>query len=107
MTDITDEYVAERAKYYRQLHAAAAQLQESKREELRTTGKVVLSRDELFTLTAPNQVFFELAYGLDEACAALKFYGNPNSWKEVPAEFQVAKDAGLKARVALARINPV
>ena len=107
MTDIVDGYVAERAKYYRQLASEAKAVFDGKRDELRDTGKVVLSRDELYAVNGPNQVFSELAYGLDEAVAALKFYANENTWTEVPAKTFAADDRGLKAKVALARINPV
>lgn len=107
MTAIVDEFVSERAAYFKKLKAEADALYESKREELRTTGSVKLSRDELNVLRIPNQVFAELAYGLDEAMAALKFYGSADTWKEVPDHTYAAQDVGLKARVAMARINPV
>lgn len=107
MTEVTDEFVSERLKYFKKLKAEADALIETKREELKNGGNVVLDREELNILRLPNQVMQELAYGLDEAMAALKFYANENTWTEVPAKTFAADDRGLKARVALARINPV
>ena len=106
MTDIIDEHVAERAKYFRKLHAESQAVYQAKREG-NPHGPYQFTKDELFTLLAPTQVFFELAYGLDEAMAALKFYGNENTWTEVPAKTFAADDRGMKARVAMARINPI
>jgi len=107
MTEVTDEFVSERLKYFKKLKAEADALIETKREELKNGGNVVLDREELNILRLPNQVMQELAYGLDEAMAALKFYANENTWTEVPAKTFAADDRGLKARIALARINPV
>ena len=106
MTDIVDEHVNERAKYFRKLHAESQAVYAAKREG-NPYGPYSFTKDELLTLLAPTQVFFELAYGLDEAMAALKFYGNADTWKEVPDHTYAAQDVGLKARVALARINPI
>ena len=106
MTDIVDEHVSSRAAYFRKLHAEAQAVYAAKREG-NPHGPYTFTKDELFALLAPNQVFFELAYGLDEAMAALKFYGNADTWKEVPDHTYAAQDVGLKARVAMARINPV
>jgi hypothetical protein len=104
--EVVDGFVNSQLQYFKKLKAEAEALRESFREELRS-GTVTLSRDELNTLLMPNQVASELAYGLDEAMAALKFYANENTWTEVPAKTFAADDRGLKARVALARINPI
>lgn len=106
MTDIVDEHVSSRAAYFRKLHAEAQAVYAAKREG-NPYGPYSFTKDELMTMLLPNQVFFELAYGLDEAMAALKFYGNADTWKEVPDHTYAAQDVGLKARVAMARINPV
>jgi hypothetical protein len=104
---VLDPHVSSRMAYFRKLKSDAETLYESKREELRKTGSVELTADELNILRYPNQVTQELAYGLDEAMAALKFYADETTWTEVPAKTFAAEDKGLKARVALARINPV
>lgn len=107
MTTVVDEYVNERLAYYKKVKAEADALISVKRGQLLANGKAELTRDELNTLLIPNQVAQEVAYGLDEAMAALKFYANENTWTEVPAKTFAADDRGLKARVALARINPI
>lgn len=107
MTDIVNEHVASRAAYFRKVYAEAAALIESKKEQMREKGFITLDRDELNVLRIPNQVYFECAYSLDEAMAALDFYAEDTTWTEVPAKTFAAEDRGQKARVALARINPV
>lgn len=106
-TEVVDEYVSERLKYFKKLKAEADALVEQKRSLLRVGEAITLTKDELNVLRLPNQVMQELAYGLDEAMAALKFYASADTWKEVPDHTYAAQDVGMKARVALARINPV
>lgn len=106
MTEVVDEYVSERLKYFKKVKAEADALVDAKRSG-NPYGPYQFTRDELNTLRVPNQVMQELAYGLDEAMTALKFYANADTWKEVPDHTYAAQDVGLKARVALARINPV
>ena len=106
MTEVMDEYVAERLKYFKKIKAEADALVEAKREG-NPYGPYQFTRDELAVLRMPLQVMQELAYGLDEGMAALKFYANADTWKEVPDHTYAAQDVGMKARVALARINPV
>lgn len=113
MTDIVDGYVAERAKYFREQYAKAQEalnwLRQASRPDpvTRKVEPVIIEPALYETFTALPQTFFELAYGLDEAVAALNFYASPDTWKEVPDHTFAAQDVGLKARVALARINPV
>lgn len=107
MTDIVDPYVASRAKLYRQWKAKQDSIFQAKLDELRDTGVATLSREDLYAIFKPNEVFYDVAYGLDEAVAALQFYSNPSTWEEVPAKTLAADDRGQKAAVALARINPV
>lgn len=107
MTQVVDEYVNERLAYFKKLKAEADALVADKRARLRVGEAITLSKDELAVVALPNQVMQELAYGLDEAMAALKFYASADTWKEVPDHTYAAQDVGLKARVALARINPV
>ena len=99
--------VNERLAYYKKLKAEADALVADKRARMRLGEPITLSRDELNVLLIPNQVAQELAYGLDEAMAALKFYASADTWKEVPAHTYAAQDVGLRARVAIARINPI
>lgn len=106
-TEVVDEYVSERLKYFKKLKAEADALIADKRSRLRLGEAITLSKEELAIVALPNQVMQELAYGLDEAMAALKFYASADTWKEVPDHTYAAQDVGMKARVALARINPV
>jgi hypothetical protein len=50
---------------------------------------------------------FNLAYGLDEAMRALNVYADQAFWTEVPEKTFAASDLGTRAKVALARIDPV
>lgn len=106
MTEVVDDHVASRLAYFKKVKAEADALVDAKRSG-NQYGPYQFTRDELNTLRIPNQVFSELAYGLDEAMAALKFYATADTWKEVPDHTYAAQDVGLKARVALSRINPV
>lgn len=103
---VVDGYVSARLKYFKKLKAEAEALVETKFNENKG-GPYTLTRDEVNILRLPNQVMSELAYGLDEAMAALKFYALESTWTEVPDKTFAADDRGLKARVALARIDPV
>ncbi len=109
MVDLTysNPFVAARAEYFKKLYKAAKDLADAKRSELVHNGSTTLNKDELNTLLISDQVFGDLAYGLDEAMKALSFYANPDTWKEVPEHTYAAQDLGMKAKVALARIDPV
>lgn len=107
MTDIVNEHVAERVKYFRKLRADALAVADELRDRMRTAGTANISRDEIATLLQPTQLTEQLAYGLDEAMAALNFYAADETWTEVPEKTFAAFDRGRTAKVALARINPV
>lgn len=107
MSDVIDPYVNSRLIIYRKLKAQADALVAKKRAEMATTGSATVTKDDLNTLVVPHQVVNEIAFGLDEAVAALNFYAAPSTWAAVPEKTLAADDLGTKAKVALARINPV
>lgn len=96
-------YVAARAKYFHKLaDEAKAEL-----DAMKDADPPRITKEEYNKLVMPLQVFKELAYGLSEAMKTLNVYADKAFWTEVPEHTYAASDLGTRAKVALARIDPV
>jgi len=105
--EAVNPYVNARLQYFRKLMQEAQPALEWLREATRKGETVTLERALYEALALPVQEFRNLAYGLDEAMAALSYYANEETWREVPEKTSAAEDRGTRARVAMARIDPV
>lgn len=107
MTEVTDEYVASRYEYAKKRIGEAQDVLDAMKLASISGTPSIVPRDAYLTLLSAFGAVREIAYGLDEAMAVLKEYADPQFWTEVPEKTYAASDRGQKARVALARINPV
>lgn len=105
-TEAVNPYVNGRLLYFRKLMTEAQPALDWLRDTVRTGEPVKLERALYDQLVLPLQEFRNLAWGLDEAMTALSFYANEDTWREVPPKTSAAEDRGMKARVALVRIDP-
>jgi hypothetical protein len=103
----TVPYVSARLEYYKKLLTEAKALLAELKDPTEEGASARIDRQEFHTLTMPYQVMMELVYGLDEAMKALNVYSDQSFWKEVPEHTYAANDLGTRAKVALARIDPV
>lgn len=107
MTEIVNEHVAARYEYAKKRIAEAQETLDAMKLASISGTPSVIPREAYLTLLTAFGVVRELAYGLDEAMDALNYYSADATWTEVPQHTYAAQDRGQRARVALARINPV
>lgn len=105
--DVVNEYPAERLASFRsQIDEATATIKKM-RVEAYEGHPTRITLDELTAIEGAFNDVRSLAYALDEAMTTLHYYAAEATWTEVPQNTPAATDRGTKARVALARINPV
>lgn len=108
----TTPFVSERLNYAKKLIKESEELVDKLRKPvLNDAGEQLapakISYAEAGTILSAHSVLMQLVYGLDEAMKALNVYADVPFWKEVPEHSYAASDLGTRAKVALARIDPV